>query len=136
MYQYRHTNIHTLHVTMLLFIAVSSMIQQYRLTPEQVNSQVTCPHLIARHIVNWRHVAPHLGLTEPDISAISVDGRDEQDRRNMMLNMWIRRNGYDASYHHLLEVCVEAGDRELAENICQELRDQSPQGINYNVSVM
>ena len=28
------------------------------------------------------------------------------------------------------------GDRELAENICQEVRDQSPQGINYNVLVM
>ena len=31
---------------------------------------------------------------------------------------------------------VEDGDRELAENICEELRDQSPQGITYNVLVM
>ena len=27
-------------------------------------------------------------------------------------------------------------DRELAENICEEVRDQSPQGINYNALVM
>ena len=31
---------------------------------------------------------------------------------------------------------VEDGDRELAKNICQEVRDQSPQGINYNALVM
>ena len=37
-----------------------------------------------------------------------------------------------------VESCgVEDGDRELADNImCQEVRDQSPQGINYNVLVM
>ena len=114
---------------MLLFIELSSMMQKYGLTSEQVNSQVASPHLIARHIVNWRHLAPYLGLTGPDIHAISVDGHDEQERRNMMLDKWISKNGCDASYQCLLEVCVEAGDRELAENICQELRDQSPQGM-------
>ena len=31
---------------------------------------------------------------------------------------------------------VEDGDRELADNICEEVRDQSPQGINYNVLLM
>ena len=56
---------------MLLFIAVSGMIQQCGLTSEQVNSQDHC----------------------------------------------------------LSEVCMEAGDKGLAENICQELRNESPQGM-------
>ena len=108
--------------TIMFSIAVSSMIEDYQLPAEQVNSKVTIPHLIARHVVSWTHLAPYLGLTEPEIAAISKDGHDELGKQNMMLNDWIRKCGRDATYWHLLEVCLEAEDRELADNICQELQ--------------
>ena len=100
------------------------MMEQYGLTSEQVSSQVASPHLIAGHIVSWKRVARHLGLTEPDISAISMDGHDEQERKEMMLNKWIQKNGSGASYQCLLNVCVEADDKKLAENVCEELKRQ------------
>ena len=100
------------------------MTQHYQLSAKQVNSKVTVPHLIARLIVSWRRLAPYLGLTGPEISAISRDGHGELEQRNMMLNEWIRKHGANASYWRLLEVCLEAEDRELADNICQELQRQ------------
>ena len=106
------------------------MIQHYQLTAEQVNSKVAIPHLIARHVVSWTHLAPYLGLTGPEMSAISRDGHDELERRNMMLNEWIRKRGRDATYWHLLEVCLEAENRELADNICQELQKYCTFSIN------
>ena len=101
------------------------MMQRYGLTIEQVNSKITVSHLIARHIVNWNHLAPYLGLTAAEISAISRDGHDELERRKMMLDKWIRKNGCNASYQCLLELCLEADDRELADKILQELNNLS-----------
>lgn len=92
------------------------MIQQHDgLATEHINSKVD-PCLIAKYIVNWRQFAPYLGLTEPEISAITEDEPHE------MLNEWIHKNGSNASYQCLLEVCLKAGDRELANRICQQLR--------------
>lgn len=109
---------------MSFFVAISSMIQKYGLTTEQINSKFAIAHLVARHIDNWRHLAPYLGLTGPEISAISRNGHDELERRKMMLNEWIRKNGSNASYWCLLQVCLVADDKELAENICQEYISQ------------
>ena len=100
------------------------MMKKYKLTLEQVNSQVTNVHLIAEHIVKWRQVAPRLRLTKPDIEAIEVNGRNEEERRKEMLDKWIQKNGSGATYQCLLKMCVEAHDKELAENICKELERQ------------
>ena len=115
-----------------VIIGISSLMKQYRLTIEQINCKVSESHLIARHIVHWKHLAPYFGLTEPEISATSEDGHDHLDKAKIMLNQWIKKNGSDASYQHLLEVCLKAEDIQLAENICQELKNHSTKGIHNN----
>ena len=102
------------------------MIETYELTSEQVNSRVTNVRLIAKHIDKWQHLAPYLKLTKQEITNVILKDRhdDEQCQREMMLNEWIKKNGSNASYQCLLNVCVEADDKELAENICKELKRQ------------
>ena len=101
------------------------MIEKYELTSEQVNSQVTNVHFVAKHIDKWQHLGPYLKLTQQEVTAILKDRHDgEQCQREMMLNEWIKKNGSNASYQSLLNVCVEADDKELAENICKELKRQ------------
>ena len=71
---------------------------------------------------NWKYLAPFLHLTPPEISAIKEDGKDALERRKMMLDKWIEKNGKDATYTSLLLVCLEAEDKELATNICREVK--------------
>ena len=67
-------------------------------------------------------MAPFLNLTLPEISAIEEDGQTAEQRRKMVLDKWIKKNGMEAKYICLLEVCLEAKDRELADRICEEVK--------------
>ena len=84
--------------------------REVALISEQVNSQITNVHLIAKHIDKWQqHLGPYLKLTQQEVTVILKDRHDdEQCQREMMLNKWIKKNGCNASYQCLLNVCVEA----------------------------
>ena len=70
---------------------------------------------------NWKSLAPFFGLTQPDIVAIEIDGRDEHDRRKRLLDEWIRRNGFEATNLLLVKICVSAGESGLADAVCHYL---------------
>ena len=81
-------------------------------------------HLVARYIGDWEDIAKSLNLTGPEIIAIKRDGFDEGERRNMMLSRWITKNGRDATFKVLIEACIEVEQKEVAEKICQFIKDK------------
>ena len=86
---------------------------------------------ISRDLVEWRNVAPHLGLSDTDLEDIE-EARSEQERRLKALKKWRRKAGFTATYKKLVSAFLEVGDTELAEKICRQLhrRAYAAQG-NY-----
>ena len=100
---------------------MKKLLTEYGLAEEAINTRCKNTHLIARLMNNWKSLAPSFGLSEPDITAIGIDGRDEHDRRKRLLDEWIRRNGFEATNLLLVEICVKAGESALADAICHYL---------------
>ena len=91
---------------------------------------------LARHIASYRNVARHLGLTEPDIAAITSDEPNEEERRLAVFTKWQEKNGADATYVALAEHFLRMESRALAEEVIEfhvthPPHDNSPQSQVY-----
>ena len=84
------------------------------------DSQVSDEHIveIAECLIDWRDLAPHLGLTEADEEAISEDyrGRFELQKREA-LRKWKRKRGRRATYSRLVQILCRIGYVDLAEKV-------------------
>ena len=86
---------------------------------------------LARHIASHCNVARHLGLTEPDIAAITSDEPNEVQRRFIVLTKWQEKNGADATYVALAEHFLEMESRTLAEEVIEYHVTHPPQSQVY-----
>ena len=76
---------------------------------------------VAGIIIDWKALAPHLGMSHPDVVAIKRDGVDEDDRRKKLLQRWLQRNGPEATYYKLIEAFIGAKYKNTADKICEHL---------------
>ena len=72
-------------------------------------------------IIDWKALAPHLGMTDADEVAIKEDGKNEEGRRRELLQRWLQRNGSEATYYKLIEAFIEANHKNTADKICKHL---------------
>ena len=103
---------------------VGDLIQKYGLDNNKVNTQCDYTHLLAKQIGEWEDIAGSLNLTKQEILAINKDGHTEGDRRKLMLNKWVTKNGRVATYHRLIEACISAEEMDAAERICEFIKDK------------
>lgn len=103
---------------------MDKLIRDQGLTAAQVDMKCDKTHLLAKRIGDWEDLAKSLHLTDPEIIAIKRDGFDQGEKRNMMLNKWITKNGRDATFRVLLEACLEVDDRDVAESVCQFIKEK------------
>ena len=80
--------------------------------------------------LDWRNVAPHLGLSERDIEDIKSDERTEPERRRKALLKWKTKYGYRATLKSLVVVLLTVGNADNAEDVCRLLKSQAQKGIN------
>ena len=52
--------------------------------------------------LDWRNVAPHLGLSERDIEDIISEERKESDRRLKALRKWKKKYSYNNNNNNIL----------------------------------
>ena len=76
---------------------------------------------MAAKIVDWKALAPHLGMSDADTTVIERDGVGEEDKRRKLLQRWLQRNGPDATYYKLVEAFIGAENRHIADEICKLL---------------
>ena len=76
---------------------------------------------MAGKIVDWKALAPHLGMSDAHVVAIERDGVDENDKRRKLLQRWLCHNGPDATYYKLVEAFIGAEDKNTADEICRHL---------------
>ena len=77
--------------------------------------------------LNWRRVAPHLGLSERDIEDIEFEKRTESERRLKTLQTWKNKYSYEATLKKIIVVFLAVGNADDAERVCRLL--QTPAGI-------
>lgn len=94
----------------------TKLLSEHGLTARQIDFKVDHGRicLVAKHIAHWKILAKYLGLTKSEISAIT-----EVEKGKNMLEEWIKKN--DATYLHVVQVCLKADEIEVATQICQTL---------------
>ncbi len=74
---------------------------------------------IARFLISWRTLAPHLGLDESEEEEIEEDGREEAEKKLKALRKWKSKFAHKATYKVLVEALVNINMAEHARHICQ-----------------
>ena len=79
--------------------------------------------------LDWRIVAPHLGLSETDIQDIDFDKRTEPEKRLKALQKWKMKRGYLATFKNLVQVLLKVDHADDAEQVCRLLQPQEHTGV-------
>ena len=70
---------------------------------------------IAKHIVNWKELAPYLGLSAAEQKVVEKGGGSYLQQACEAIQKWQQKNGDDANYGAFIEVATEADNKELAD---------------------
>ena len=88
---------------------------RFELTKEQLQEQCSDDHLTdISKFVSWDAVGPYL-VSKQDMKDIRKDGRDEQDRRRLLIEKW-EEKGSEATYDAMITAMLKAGKRKEAED--------------------
>ena len=94
--------------------------------PSQLLDQKCSDNLLQSisFFLEWRTVAPYLGLSVSAIEEIESTRNTEFEKRLAMLRNWRDKFGYMATYRVLVKSFLNAGQTEHAERACRLLLDQ------------
>ena len=73
--------------------------------------------------LDWRRVAPHLGLDKTDIEEIESK-TTEPEKRLETLKKWTMKKSYLAKFKVLVDVLLKVGCAADAERVCRLLQPQ------------
>ena len=79
--------------------------------------------------LDWRTVAPHLGLSETDIQDIDIDKRNEPEKRLKTLQRWKTIFGYMATFKSLAQILLKIRNANHAGRVCRLVQPQEHTGI-------
>ena len=79
--------------------------------------------------LDWRDIAPHLGLSERDIEDIEADTRTESGRRLKALQKWKKKYSYKATLKSLVVVLLKIESGDDAEKVCRYLKSRAQKGM-------
>ena len=80
--------------------------------------------------LDWRTVAPHLGLNPTEIGDIDCK-RTESEKRVETLQKWKKKLGFRANFRALVKTLMETGNADHAEKVCRSLKQQG-EGTLHN----
>ena len=80
--------------------------------------------------LDWRSVAPHLGLSERDIEDIKSENTMESERRFKVLQKWKKKYGYMATLKNLVVVLLQVENALDAERVCRLLQTHADTGMH------
>ena len=73
---------------------------------------------IAKRIVDWKELAPYLGLSAAEQKVVEKGGDSSWLQQTCeALRKWQQKNGDDATYGAFIEVATEADNKELADYV-------------------
>ena len=103
-------------------VTIDELVEAVGLLPEQLDQKCSDDHLNSlSQFLDWRRIAPHIGLNDTDQSDIERDGKDESERRLKALQKWKTRFGFKATYQKLVQAYLAIDNADHAERVCRVL---------------
>ena len=108
---------------------LEELVKELRISLHLLDQKCSNEHLKSISLfLDWRSVAPHLGLSERDIEAIEFDKKTEDERRLAVLQKWKRKYGYKATLKRLVAALLAVGNADDAEQVCRLLPTSAGMG--------
>ena len=103
---------------------LQEMVEELRIPPFLLEQTCSDDHLKCISLfLDWRRVAPHLGLSETDIEEeIEFGKKTGSEKRLKTLQLWKGKFGYRAKYCDLVQVLLKVGNADHAERVCRLLQ--------------
>ena len=106
---------------------LEGLVKELRISPKLLNQKCSDEHLKSISLfLDWRNVAPHLGLSERDIEEVEFEKKTEPERRLKVLQKWKRKYGYKATFKSFVTILLAVENADDAERVCALL--QTPAG--------
>ena len=104
---------------------LDGLVKEVRIPPALLDQKCSDEHLKSiSGFLDWRIVAPYMGLSETDIQDIDIDKRAEPEKRLKALQKWKMKYGYVATFKNLVQVLLKVGNADHAEEVCRLLQEQ------------
>ena len=104
-------------------VTLSALLQHVAISEQSLYASCTDSHLysIAEKICpsEWTSFALLLGLSSNVLGNLQEDVKRAREQRYQGLRCWKRAQCFRATYHVLVDICMESRNAELAEFICE-----------------
>ena len=109
---------------------LEGLVKELRISVDPLDQRCSDEHLKSISLfLDWRSVAPHLGLSERDIADIEAENRTESERRLKVLQQWKRVFGYVATFKNLVLTLLKVRNADDAERVCRLLQTPADAGM-------
>ena len=109
---------------------LESLVARVGIPLSSLDQRCSDQHLLSiSRFLNWRNVAPYLGLSEVDIEDIDYDRRSQSEKRLTTLRKWKSKYGYTATFKNLVLALLKIENTDHAEKVCQLLKPQVHTGM-------
>ena len=103
-------------------VTIDDLVKVVGLLPGQLDQRCSDDHLNSlSQFLDWRRIAPRIGLDETDQNDIEQEGKDESNKRLKALQMWKTRFGFRATYRNLVQAYLAVKNADHAERVCRVL---------------
>ena len=110
-------------------LTLDDLVKEVRIPPVALDQQCSDEHLKSISLfLDWRNVAPHLGLNTIDINDIESK-RTEPEKRLEMLLKWKMKFSFRANYVTLVQTLLKINYSDDAQKVCQLLKTQVPKHV-------
>ena len=106
---------------------LEELVRKVQVSPKLLDQKCSDEHLKSISLfLDWRSVAPHLGLSERDIEEVEFEKKTEPERRLKVLQKWKRKYGFKATFLNFVTALLAVENADDAERVCCLL--QTPAG--------
>ena len=101
----------------------AKLLESYNLTESLLQVKCSEEHIAKiQEFISWDRVGRHLSrIDRRDLRDIKRDGRDQESKRGLLLDMWEDKNGDNATYDAMITAMLKAEEVAEATKVCQLL---------------
>ena len=108
---------------------LEELVKKVHISLDKLDEKCSDEHLKSISLfLDWRSVAPHLGLSERDIEDIETENRRESERRLKVLQKWKMKYGYKANFKNLVAILLAVENADDAGQVCALLHTPADAG--------
>ena len=98
----------------------AQLMHDYNLTVRSLQKKCSEDDIIEiGTFISWDSVGRHLpNINRRNIRDVERDGRDQDHRRRLLLDLWEEKNGDGATYDVMITAMLKAGKKAEATRVC------------------